>query len=211
MKKEKLLLSRIYPSHVTEFLQKFMSFSEKQLQEQKKQLNIIRQRRDGVTPSISPCMIYYRDVRGKMRNKIKQMIMESKFKRVTPQNIENLADNEVFVFGSNMAGRHGKGAAKTALKWGAKYGQGVGLQGRTYGIPTMNGSITRKLSLEVIGGYVDEFIGFAVRNPEKTFLVTEIGCGLAGYDVNDIAPLFVRAIGVDNIHLPMRFWHKLLN
>jgi hypothetical protein len=75
----------------------------------------------------------------------------------------------------------------------------------------MNGSITRRLSLEAIGGYVDEFIGFAVRNPEKTFLVTEIGCGLAGYDVDDIAPLFVSAIGVDNIHLPMRFWHKLLN
>jgi hypothetical protein len=104
MKEEKLLVSKIYPSHVTEFLQKFMSFSEKQLQEQKKQLNIIRQRRDGVTPSISPCRIYYRDVMGTIKNKIKQMIMEKKFERFTPQNIENLADNEVFVFGSNMAG-----------------------------------------------------------------------------------------------------------
>lgn len=130
--------------------------------------------------------------------------------RITEDKITKLKPNEIFVFGSNTAGRHGKGAAKTAMGWGAVYGQGEGLQGRTYGIPTVNAMITNKLSLDKIQGYVDNFIEFAKSQPHMTFLVTEIGCGLAGWEVKDIAPLFKGAVDVQNIHLPKKFW-RILN
>ena len=110
--------------------------------------------------------------------------------RTTPENIKSLAENEIFVFGSNLSGRHGKGAAKTALGWGAKWGQAKGLQGRTYGIPTKDASIRRTLTIEEIKPFVDEFIEFAKDNPNLIFLVTEIGCGLAGLKPKDVAPLF---------------------
>lgn len=129
--------------------------------------------------------------------------------RITPENITKLGDNEIFVFGSNESGRHGKGAAKTALTWGAIWGQPDGLQGRTYGIPTKNRSVTEPLPIKEIKQYVDEFIKHAKANPSKTFLVTEIGCGLSKYKPKDIAPLFEKAIDIPNIHLPARFWHKL--
>lgn len=124
--------------------------------------------------------------------------------------ITELKDNEVFVFGSNESGRHGKGAAKTAMKWGAKYGQAEGLQGKTYGIPTVNASISNKLSLNKIKKYVDNFINFAKSTPNKIYLVTEIGCGLAGWAAKDIAPLFKEATNIPNIHLPKKFW-RILN
>lgn len=120
-------------------------------------------------------------------------------------------ENEIFVFGSNLSGRHGKGAAKTAMKWGAKYGQAAGLQGRTYGIPTKDKAIRRVLTTTEIKPFVDDFIQFAKANPQLTFLVTEIGCGLSGYKPKEIAPLFAEGINVPNIHLPERFWHKLNN
>ena len=129
--------------------------------------------------------------------------------RITPENITTLADNEVFVFGSNQSGRHGAGAARTALKWGAKWGQAEGLQGKTYGIPTKNAAITKTLPVHVIETYVSDFIQFAKTHQELVFLVTEIGCGLAGYHPKDIASLFMDAISVENIHLPERFWRKL--
>jgi hypothetical protein len=129
--------------------------------------------------------------------------------RTTPDNIKKLEQGHIFVFGSNLSGRHGKGAAKTALGWGAKWGQGSGLQGRTYGIPTKDASIRRTLTVTEIKPFVDEFIEFAKNNPNLIFLVTEIGCGLAGHKQKDIAPLFVDAINVENIHLPEKFWHKL--
>lgn len=129
--------------------------------------------------------------------------------QTSPAIISELLDGEIFVFGSNMSGRHGKGAAKTAMKWGARYGQASGLQGRTYGIPTVNASITQKLSLEKIAGFVDEFATFAEANQEKKFLVTEIGCGLAGWTPEDIAPLFERASTLSNVHLPKKFWRVL--
>jgi len=129
--------------------------------------------------------------------------------KITPKNITTLTSNEIFVFGSNISGRHGKGAAKTAMGWGAIYGQGNGLQGRTYGIPTKAADVIRVLSIVEIKRYVDEFIEFAINNPQLTFLVTEIGCGLAGYNPKDIAPLFQNAIDIENIHLPHRFWRKL--
>ncbi len=129
--------------------------------------------------------------------------------RVTPDNITKLNTNEIFVFGSNLSGRHGKGAAKQALTWGAKWGQASGLQGRTYGIPSKNASITRTLSVKEIKPFVDDFIQFAKENVDLIFLVTEIGCGLANLTPKEVAPLFEEAIYIENIHLPKRFWHKL--
>lgn len=129
--------------------------------------------------------------------------------RITPENITKLEAGFIFVFGSNLSGRHGKGAAKTALGWGAKWGQADGLQGRTYGIPTKDATIRRTLTIEEIKPFVNDFIEFAKTRPDLTFLVTEIGCGLAGYKPKDIAPLFENAIYVHNIYLPIRFWHKL--
>lgn len=129
--------------------------------------------------------------------------------RTTPENITRLEDGQIFVFGSNQSGRHGKGAAKAAMRWGAVYGQAEGLQGKTYGIPSKDKAIKRSLTVAEIKPYVDRFIGFAKENQDKTFLVTEIGCGLAGMQPEDIAPLFSGAAGVENIWLPSRFWHKL--
>ena len=118
-------------------------------------------------------------------------------KRTTQENITSLAPNEIFVFGSNLSGMHGGGAAWVAYrKFGAIMGQGVGLQGQSYGIPTMQGGV------ETIRPYVDEFIEFAKGHPELTFLVTRIGCGIAGFDDAEIAPLFEAAHEVDNIVLP---------
>jgi hypothetical protein len=131
--------------------------------------------------------------------------------RTTPEIIKTISENEVFVFGSNLSGRHGKGAAKTALSWGAKYGQASGIQGKTYGIPTKDASIRRTLSIEEIKPFVDDFIEWAKYNSGNIFYVTEIGCGLAGLKPKEIAPLFKEAVNVDNIYLPARFWHKLSN
>lgn len=129
--------------------------------------------------------------------------------RITSNYIKILGLKEIFVFGSNEAGIHGKGAAKTALTWGAIWDQPEGLQGRTYGIPTKNSSITRTLTLDEIKPYVDRFITFAKENPTLIFLVTEVGCGLAGLKPKDVAPLFKDALNVENIHLPEKFWNKL--
>ena len=99
----------------------------------------------------------------------------------------------IFVFGSNLAGRHGKGAALTARQeHGAIYGQGVGLQGRSYAIPTKD-QYLRTLPLNRIKWFVDAFLEFAVKHPKLTFTVTRIGCGLAGYKDEDIAPMFENA------------------
>lgn len=124
--------------------------------------------------------------------------------RVSSNRITELRPNEIFVFGSNLAGRHAGGAAYLAYKrFGAIWGQGVGLQGQSYAIPTMQGGV------DTIKPYVDEFIEFAKRNPQLKFLVTEIGCGIAGFSVEEIAPLFKQAVEVENIYLPERFWKVL--
>ena len=124
--------------------------------------------------------------------------------RITPNHITELKPNEIFVFGSNLQGYHGGGAARLAMnQWGAVWGKGTGLQGQTYAIPTMQGGIG------TIRPYIDQFIKFAQNDPERTFLVTEIGCGIAGFRPADIAPLFKNAINIPNIWLPQRFWEIL--
>jgi len=101
--------------------------------------------------------------------------------------------NKIFVFGSNLAGRHGKGSALTAFRnHGAVYGNGVGLQGNSYAIPTKDENLNT-LSLTKIERYVNQFIRFAQLNPDMVFEVTRVGCGLAGYDDTDIAPMFKSA------------------
>ena len=129
--------------------------------------------------------------------------------RTTPEIMKTISENEVFVFGSNLSGRHGKGAAKTALGWGAKYGQASGIQGKTYGIPTKDASIRRTLSIEEIKPFVDEFIEFAKANENLIFLVTEIGTGLANHKKENIAPLFKQAVNYKNIYLSKDFWFIL--
>lgn len=100
---------------------------------------------------------------------------------------------EIFVFGSNERGAHGRGAALAAVrKHGAVYGQGEGLQGQSYGIPTKDAGI-RTLPLDAIQRNVIRFIGFALTHPELTFRLTPIGCGLAGYTPAQIAPMFREA------------------
>lgn len=124
--------------------------------------------------------------------------------RVTPSWIDDLQENQVFVFGSNLAGMHGGGAARIArLRFGAVMGNGVGMQGRSYAIPTMQGGT------ETIRPYVNDFIAYAKEHPELTFLVTPIGCGIAGFEPEDIAPLFELASNVENIWLPKSFWEVL--
>ena len=120
--------------------------------------------------------------------------------RFTPDFIRELKENEIFVFGSNLEGMHGGGAARLAYnKFGAIWGQGVGLQGQSYGIPTMHGGV------EDIKPYVDEFIEFAKSHPELTFLVTRIGCGIAGFRDEEIAQLFKECIEMENVCLPKSF------
>ena len=120
--------------------------------------------------------------------------------KYTPDFITKLADDEVFVFGSNLKGMHGGGAAATAYRcFGAVWGQGVGLQGQSYAIPTMHGGV------DAIKPYVDDFINFAKSHPELRFLVTKIGCGIAGFREEEMAPLFAEAVDVDNIVLPRDF------
>ena len=118
----------------------------------------------------------------------------------TPEFITELKADEVFVFGSNLAGMHGGGAAYVAFKkFGAVMGCGVGLRGKSYAIPTMQGGV------ETIKPYVDEFISFAREHPELFFYVTRIGCGIAGFRDRDIAPLFTEALGLENVCLPESF------
>jgi len=108
--------------------------------------------------------------------------------------------NMIFVFGSNLAGRHGKGAALYARNThGAVYGVGVGRTGNAYAIPTKDEHI-QTLPLDRIAKYVTEFLEYAKANPELEFEVTKIGCGLAGYKEGDIKPMFAGA--TSNCYLP---------
>ena len=153
---------------------------------------------------MAECM-YYEESADNRNNIFNENNMEDMKKgRITPRWIDSLKENEIFVFGSNLAGMHGGGAARIArLHFGAVMGKGVGLQGQSYAIPTMQGGV------ETIRPYVDDFIDFANHHPELHFLVTPIGCGIAGFEAEDIAPLFKRAKEMKNISLPESFWEVI--
>ena len=120
---------------------------------------------------------------------------------IASSKIDVLEIDEIFVFGSNLAGHHKGGAARAAnMKFGAEWGVGVGLTGHAYAIPTMQGGVG------TIKPYVDEFIEFAKAHSELKFLVTRIGCGIAGFKDEQIAPLFQKALSVFNIYLPKEFY-----
>ena len=122
----------------------------------------------------------------------------------TPENITELGPDEIFLFGSNLAGRHLGGAARTAReRFGAVMGQGVGLQGQSYAIPTMQGGV------ETIKPYVDQFIELAREWDQTTFYVTRIGCGIAGFKDSEIAPLFAEALDLYNVRLPESFVREI--
>ena len=118
----------------------------------------------------------------------------------TPENITHLGPDDIFVFGSNLQGAHNGGAARVARqKFGAIMGQGVGLQGQSYAIPTMQGGV------DTIKPYVDQFIDLAREWDQNTFYVTRIGCGIAGFTDEEIAPLFDEAYDLYNVRLPKSF------
>ena len=119
--------------------------------------------------------------------------------RVTPEHISILQPGQIFVFGSNKYGHHAGGAARYALDhFGAEWGNGEGLQGQSYAIPTMEGLDSTKQAVE-------RFIAFAKDHQELTFLVTPVGCGIAGYTPREIAPFFADAQSLPNIYLPESF------
>lgn len=118
-------------------------------------------------------------------------------KKLTPEFVTDLSRCEIFVFGSNLAGHHAGGAARIAYdKFGAEWGNGVGPQGQSYAIPTMQGSV------ETIKPYADDFIAYAKDHPLNRFLLTRVGCGIAGFSDEEIAPLFVEALDIPNISIP---------
>ncbi len=120
--------------------------------------------------------------------------------KYTPENITSLGPDDIFVFGSNLDGIHAGGAARVAYeKFGAVMGQGVGPQGQSYAIPTMQGGV------ETIKPYVDQFIDLAREWDQNTFYVTRIGCGIAGFTDEQIAPLFADAMDLYNVRLPESF------
>ena len=120
--------------------------------------------------------------------------------RITPGCIDRLGANEIFVFGSNARGLHHGGAAKVAVeRFGAIMGQGHGLQGKSYAINSMSGIAEMEKDIKL-------FCEFAKSNPQRYFLVTPIGCGIAGYSPNDIAPLFKGCKELENVSLPQSFW-----
>lgn len=117
----------------------------------------------------------------------------------TPDRIDELSPNDIFVFGSNLQGIHRRGSAKDAIdRFGAIFGKGVGRQGQSYGIPTMN-------SLEIIGFYIDDLYEYANDHPDLTFWVTKIGTGIAGYTVDEVGGLFRHRQTPGNVRLPIEF------
>ena len=130
--------------------------------------------------------------------------LENKQIEFTPDKITKLESNEVFVFGSNLKGEHIGGAARLAYeKFGAVWGLGVGLAGQSYAIPTMHGGV------DAIKPYVDQFIEMAKVMKDKKFYVTKIGCGIAGFKIEEMAPLFKGALELENVALPREFVMEL--
>lgn len=130
-------------------------------------------------------------------------------RRITPEEITTLRPGEVFVFGSNYGGRHSKGAALLAKQFGAVSGVSEGLMGASYGLPTKPHDVRLRLSLKQIEHHVEVFHTFTKIRPDLHFLVTAIGCGLAGYTAVEIAPLFRDCAKLSNVALPLSFWRVL--
>jgi hypothetical protein len=125
--------------------------------------------------------------------------------RVTPSQIYTLEANEIFVFGSNIHGMHMGGAARVAYnEFGAEWGNGEGLQGKAYALPTMEGFDSTKRAVE-------HFTVCAKEHPELKFFVTLVGCGIAGYTPDEIAPMFIQAAHLENVYLPISFWKVIMN
>jgi len=129
--------------------------------------------------------------------------------RITPEKVTELRPLDVFVFGSNEAGIHGAGAALTATNFGAKRSVANGPSGKTYAIPTKPRDLAVSLPLSAIEKYVAEFVAYATQQQDKCFLVTEIGCGLAGRHPSQIAPMFRGCAALPHVCLPQRFWTVL--
>ena len=126
--------------------------------------------------------------------------MKIKNKRFTPERVESLSQCEIFVFGSNLEGQHMGGAARTAYeKFGAEWGVGDGPTGQCYAIPTMHGG------LNDIRPYAEQFITYAKAHPKNRFLLTRVGCGIAGFKDIDMAQLFEDALDVPNISYPQQW------
>lgn len=144
-----------------------------------------------------------RQTKEEMLNLKRQMAREYYGDRVTPSRIDHLAEGEVFVFGSNPQGFHSGGAAAQAMaQFGAVWGQGEGLQGRSY-------AITSSCPLGQMEESVQRFAEFAQQHPELRFLVTQVGCGIAGHSVTDVATMFIKCINLENVALPASFWKIL--
>ena len=123
--------------------------------------------------------------------------------RVTPSKINILLKNEVLVFGSNIQGMHIGGVARIAYdKFGAEWGNGEGLQGQSYALPTMEG-------IENLASAAFTFTICAKEHPELKFFLTPVGCGIARYRPEEIAPMFKDAAKLENVYLPLCFWKVL--
>lgn len=128
-------------------------------------------------------------------------------RKITPEDIQELKPNEVFVFGSNESGMHIAGAAKLAKeKFGAIEGQGFGPMGNSFGIPTMGWNAEGTTSPAALECFIARFCQYAEIHPEKEFLITKIGCGIAGYEPKDVAKTFIIIRDLPNISLPQEFW-----
>ena len=134
--------------------------------------------------------------------------MEEKYKGYTPDYIDTLLTGQIFVFGSNALGYHTGGASGTARKkFGAVWGQAEGLQGQSYAIPVDYGKNIRKD--KEVKEAVDRFVAFAKGHPELFFLVTRVGCGIAGYHDDEMAQFFIDALELKNVSLPKSFVEAL--
>ncbi len=123
--------------------------------------------------------------------------------RITPSVVNVLKENEIFVFGSNFQGKHIGGAARTAKEnFGAVWGIGEGLQGKSYAIPTMEG-------IDNLIPAIERFASFAKQHQEFKFYVTAIGCGIAGHNAEDVAPYFLESSYLPNVYLPVSFWVEI--
>lgn len=126
-------------------------------------------------------------------------------RRFTPERITELGEGEIFVFGSNLNGYHAGGAARMAASnFGAKFGQGEGLQGQSYALPTLSKDMKR-LPIEQLESSLDRLIECANKNSDLTFFMTKVGCGIAGFKVGQIAQLFFDREIPENIVLPREF------